>query len=168
MCSSKDKAVPRTVEDFVITVGASSWKLDVSSGSPGWIFISSAPADEQVDINSSYQIPLGGLGHQPVSCSSSNMADGAMSYCDLDRERGRQRRMAEYTGDEEGVVFQEEKIDEQEAFGFHPVLVEAHGLMSTLCAPPENSERASRTRTQKTWRSWRRKPQELVTWQACS
>ncbi|CAE8624621.1 unnamed protein product [Polarella glacialis] len=127
MCSSKDKAVPRTVEDFVITVGANSWKMDVSSGSPGWIFISSAPADEQVDINSSYQIPLGGLGRQPVSCSSSNMADGAMSYCDLDRERGRQRRMAEYTGDEEGVVFQEEKIDEQEAFGFHPVLVEAHG-----------------------------------------
>ncbi|CAE8737486.1 unnamed protein product, partial [Polarella glacialis] len=145
MCSSKDKAVPRTVEDFVITVGTSSWKLDLSSGSPGGIFISSAPADEQVDINSSYQIPLGGLGHQPVSCSSSNMADGAMSYCDLDRERGRQRLMAEYTGDEEGVVFQEEKIDVQEAFGFHPVLVEAHGLMSTLCTPPENSERASRT-----------------------
>ncbi|CAE8724902.1 unnamed protein product, partial [Polarella glacialis] len=147
-----EQTVAANSPDIVLKAGFGSWRLDMTRGSPTWTFAPasvtpSSSADHEVDINSSYETPIGGLAHLPASCNSANIAENTRSYCDLRRTRGEQKPFSDALWrvacgqflhndyDQEGIFMRLVDVD-QKAYAFHPCLVQGQELLSDLCAPP--------------------------------
>ncbi|CAE8620010.1 unnamed protein product, partial [Polarella glacialis] len=144
--------------EIVLKAGYGRWKLNMTQGSPRWTFVPdsvkpSSSEDREIDINSSYETPVGGLAHLPDSCNASNIAANARTYCDLRRKRGEQKPFSDALWrvvcgqfedrdyDQEGTFMWVEDLD-QKASAFHPALVQGQDLVSEICTPPfaEKSE----------------------------
>ncbi|CAE8710856.1 unnamed protein product, partial [Polarella glacialis] len=153
-----DHAPCRRSTEIVLKAGFGRWKLNMTQGSPRWTFISdsvkpSSSENREIDINSSYETPVGGLAHLPDSCNASNIAAFAMSYCDLRRKRGEQKPFSDALWrvacgqfqdrgyDQEGTFMWIADLD-QRASAFHPVIVQGQDLVSEICTQPfaEKSE----------------------------
>ncbi|CAE8687462.1 unnamed protein product, partial [Polarella glacialis] len=122
--------------EIVLKAGYGRWKLNMTQGSPRWTFvpdsvIPSSSQDHEIDINSSYETPVGGLAHLPDSCIASNIAANAMSYCDLRRKRGEQKPFSDALWRVACGQFEDKDYDQ-----------EGQDLVSEICTPPfaERSE----------------------------